>query len=454
VRGLFSGSTGISYNSTTGAISCTITQYTDALARAAHSFTAGSGAYNSTTGVITIPTNNNQLTNGAGYITSITSGNVTTALGFTPLSNSGNVTIGGYLTVTGAGTSSSIYMSDSDNGQREMHCNSDRIGFLTQAGAWGAWCDDSGNWNAANFSGSSSGTNTGDQTNISGNAATASSVSGLTLTSSANGINPDSVTQNQIGYNTSVSLFGQTDGGLHSSAYSSAWIHQIYGDFRTGQMAIRGKNSGTWQGWRTVVDSSNVSGYTSGNTNSISSAVGGAYIWTGVNQFQSNRDTSSNSAMLQAFSSSGGATMAFHRGAVYATNMGLDSDNVFRIGGWSAGANRLQMDMSGNLTMAGDVTAYSDARVKENIVTVDNALNKVLALRGVYYNRIDSDDKKTKIGVIAQETLQVVPEVVNQDAAGMYNVSYGNLAGLFIEAFKEQQKEIEELKTLIYGITR
>jgi hypothetical protein len=65
-----SGSTGISYNNTTGAISSTITQYTDALARAAHSFTAGSGAYNATTGVITIPTNNNQLTNGAGYITS------------------------------------------------------------------------------------------------------------------------------------------------------------------------------------------------------------------------------------------------------------------------------------------------------------------------------------------------------------------------------------------------
>ena len=44
-----SGSTGISYNNTTGAISSTITQYTDALARAAHSFTAGSGAYNATT---------------------------------------------------------------------------------------------------------------------------------------------------------------------------------------------------------------------------------------------------------------------------------------------------------------------------------------------------------------------------------------------------------------------
>ena len=63
-----SGSTGISYNSTTGAISSTITQYTDALARASLSFAAGSGAYNSTTGVITIPTNTTHLTNGANYI--------------------------------------------------------------------------------------------------------------------------------------------------------------------------------------------------------------------------------------------------------------------------------------------------------------------------------------------------------------------------------------------------
>jgi hypothetical protein len=99
---------------------------------------------------------------------------------------------------------------------------------------------------------------------FSGNAATAttaSSVSGLTLNSVSAPINPDNVTQNQIGYNTSVSLFGQSDGGLYSSAYSSSWIHQIYGDFRTGQIAIRGKNSGAWQAWRTVLDSGNYSSY-------------------------------------------------------------------------------------------------------------------------------------------------------------------------------------------------
>lgn len=73
-RAAISAGTGISYNSTTGIITNTITQYTDALARSTLSFTAGSGAYNSTTGVITIPTDNNQIANSAGYITNATSG--------------------------------------------------------------------------------------------------------------------------------------------------------------------------------------------------------------------------------------------------------------------------------------------------------------------------------------------------------------------------------------------
>ncbi|MFA6184522.1 MAG: tail fiber domain-containing protein, partial [Candidatus Shapirobacteria bacterium] len=107
---------------------------------------------------------------------------------------------------------------------------------------------------------------------------TAGAVLGLTLTSSVNGINPDNVIQNQLGYNNSVSLFGQTDGGLYSSAYSSSWIHQIFGDFRTGQIAIRGKNSGTWQAWRTVLDSAN---NVSSSGNLMITGAGPHYIQSG-----------------------------------------------------------------------------------------------------------------------------------------------------------------------------
>lgn len=60
-----------------------------------------------------------------------------------------------------------------------------------------------------------------------------------------------------------------------------------------------------------------------------------------------------SNASLQVHSTGGNsAYMSFHRGGSYAVNMGLDADNVLRIGGWSAAANRLQLDMSGNLTVA------------------------------------------------------------------------------------------------------
>lgn len=206
---------------------------------------------------------------------------------------------------------------------------------------------------------------------------------------------------------------------------------------------------------------------TSDNTTSISSAVGGSYTWTGIQYFLTNNGTSavnnSNTAALQAYSTGNNtAFMSFHRAGYYAVNFGLDADNWMRIGGWSAAANRWQLNtVSGDMVVNGDVTAFSDERVKENIETIDNALEKVLSLRGVFYTRNDQDDKKRKVGVIAQETLPILPEVVNTDPSGMYNVAYGNMGGLFIEAFKEQQKKIEaqgeiieELKRIINGLTK
>jgi hypothetical protein len=97
-----------------------------------------------------------------------------------------------------------------------------------------------------------------------------------------------------------------------------------------------------------------------------------------------------------------------------------------------------------------DVTAYSDSRVKTNVKVVDNAIEKIQAIRGVTFNRTDkTDTDKRYAGVIAQEVLPILPEVVTQDTEGMYSVSYGNMAALFIEAIKEQQLQIEELKNEI-----
>jgi len=107
------------------------------------------------------------------------------------------------------------------------------------------------------------------------------------------------------------------------------------------------------------------------------------------------------------------------------------------------------LDANGTIRATGDIIAYSDARVKENVETIENALDKVTKLRGVSYTRNDIEDKSTKIGVIAQEILEVVPEVVQQDDEGRYSVSYGNIVGLLIESIKELKAEVDELKSKI-----
>jgi hypothetical protein len=109
---------------------------------------------------------------------------------------------------------------------------------------------------------------------------------------------------------------------------------------------------------------------------------------------------------------------------------------------------------TGTFTATGDVLAYSDARVKENVETIDNALDKVMSMRGVSYNRTDNDDKSKKVGVIAQEIQQVLPEVVSEQADGMLSVSYGNIVGVLIEAIKELTNEVNELKSIVNGGTK
>ena len=97
---------------------------------------------------------------------------------------------------------------------------------------------------------------------------------------------------------------------------------------------------------------------------------------------------------------------------------------------------------TGSFTATGDVTAYSDKRLKRNIETITNAVDTVSKLRGVNYEK----DGRNSTGVIAQEVEEVLPQVVHTASDGMKSVAYGNIVGILIEAIKEQQKEIEELK--------
>jgi ubiquitin/predicted acyltransferase (DUF342 family) len=94
------------------------------------------------------------------------------------------------------------------------------------------------------------------------------------------------------------------------------------------------------------------------------------------------------------------------------------------------------LDVNGSIYASGDLVAFSDERKKTNIETIPNALEKVLQLRGVTFDKIDGDDRR-HAGVIAQEVEKVLPEVVYTDKDGMKSVAYGNVIGLLIEAIKE-----------------
>ena len=91
--------------------------------------------------------------------------------------------------------------------------------------------------------------------------------------------------------------------------------------------------------------------------------------------------------------------------------------------------------------------ASSDEQLKENISTIENSIDKVNALRGVDFNW--KKNGKKQIGVIAQEVEKILPELVEEMPDGYKGVYYGNIVGLLIEAIKEQQKQIDELKEKI-----
>jgi hypothetical protein len=119
--------------------------------------------------------------------------------------------------------------------------------------------------------------------------------------------------------------------------------------------------------------------------------------------------------------------------------------------GWG---DKLSLTSAGTLTAAGDVVAYSDARLKENVITIDNAVEKVTSMRGVFFNKKDDETKSRKVGVIAQEIQEILPEVVTASADGTLGVAYGNMVGILIEAIKEQQQQIDELKYLLQTINK
>jgi hypothetical protein len=108
------------------------------------------------------------------------------------------------------------------------------------------------------------------------------------------------------------------------------------------------------------------------------------------------------------------------------------------------GADKFRVDHDGNVTATSFIYS-SDRNLNQDIKVIPNALDKVLKLDGVMFNW--KADNRPDLGLIAQEVEEVFPELVHTNGAtNLKSVEYGNLVAPIIEAIKEQQKQIEELK--------
>jgi hypothetical protein len=283
----------------------------------------------------------------------------------------------GNLTV-GLGTNaSSIYMTDSDEGTRELHCNSNRIGFLNQSSSWGSWCDDSGNW-------------------LTGN--------------------------------------GMYAGTFYDYNDNAKYLHRNTSSYTSWYMG--GSNNG-YSGWR--VDGGMCLMI---HTNGASGPTG---FWL------------NNWSILTYVDS---AQYLYHNGN---EKFRTDSGGVV---------------ITGTLYATGDVIAYySDARLKKDVITIDNAINKIKQLRGVTYTWNDEKVNIVKeragtkdIGLIAQEVEAIEPLLITEyqtqlntpsndpDKAKDFTpemsetyktIKYEKLVALLVEGMKEQQQQIEDLKNQI-----
>ena len=134
------------------------------------------------------------------------------------------------------------------------------------------------------------------------------------------------------------------------------------------------------------------------------------------------------------------------------TNSATDfsTDNTaFVIGNGTNSTNKsdaLTVLFDGTTTIAGDLNVNSDARLKANIISLGSTLSKLLQIDGKSYTMKKDESEKQKIGLLAQDIEKVFPELVSE-SHGVKSVNYQGLVPVLINALKEQQAEIDRLKT-------
>jgi hypothetical protein len=234
----------------------------------------------------------------------------------------------------------------------------------------------------------------------------------------------------------------------------------VYGSYRT--LEVRGTGGGLFQIGTGATTAAYL--YQDGTNSGFTNLANGAMTF-GTNNTERARITSGGDLLLGTTNApnygsrlrvqGGIETQGFNQYNIVATTSGSDFEWVLR-----TGARQLfyvnNAAVVANLSTTGVWTNASDARYKENITDSGYGLDAVMALKPRTYNLIDQTDKP-QIGFIAQEVLDVVPEVVDSTYNSIteedrYTLSYGQLTAVLTKAIQEQQQMIEELKAKVAAL--
>ena len=285
----------------------------------------------------------------------------------------------------------------------------------------------------------------GTSTSLGGSITAATILSGTSVVSGSSQITLSSVTgyvaNEHVNHaNVSITAGSGISGGGDITATRTITLDTGSAHFIAGS---RGTNSaGTGISYSSgVITNTGVTSNIAGTGISVSGATGGVTI----------TNTGVTSAVAGTGVTVSGATGAvtFSIGQAVATTSEVQFAKV-GVGGASDATYELKV--TGDIGASGDIVAYisSDKRFKDNVIEITDSLDKVRKIRGVKWdwnnNASEAAKKSPNVGVIAQEVQQVLPEIVHEREDGYLAVDYTKMAALFIEAIKEQQIQIENLR--------
>jgi hypothetical protein len=267
----------------------------------------------------------------------------------------------------------------------------------------------------------------------------------------------------------------ETDTGLFKiGTGSTAWTSLAYSGLpsqsgNSGKYLTTNGSASSWATLNALPTQTGYSGYlltTNGTTASWSQAVTALTINSGAGGNVTTAFTAFNKLSFDnAYSDTArgpNKILLYNDGTTGVFGFSVHSSTM----GYYAGSNHawysatsqtaftqtMSLDGSGNLVAVGDITTNSDSRLKDNIEPIIDALAAVGQINGVTYSLIADDKKVRHVGLIAQDVEAVMPEAVLEDENGIKSVAYGNLVGLLVEAIKELQAEVIELRGKVDGI--